>query len=255
MSEIAIPILFYSSLAGLATITGVFLMRQYQAWALDHSHYINSFAAGLILALVFFHLMPEAVELSDIAFPAILIGFFLFFLLENFIVIHSGSEIHYCIDDEETVSGSGSHLTRMGIMAFFGLAFHSLIDGIIIGVGFEIDMTIGFLAAVAVIMHEVPEGITTFALINRAMPEKANVFSIIVAIATPVGALVSLFFIGGLTDEIIGILLALAAGTFIYVAASDLIPETHEKTNFQNLVTFILGAIFIYVISGLESFI
>lgn len=255
MSEVAIPIVFYSTLAGLATLTGVFLMRKYQEWALENSHYVNSFAAGLILALVFFHLMPESVELSNLAFPAILFGFFLFYLLENFIVIHSGSEIHYCIDDEEKELGLGSHVTRMGLMAFLGLAFHSLIDGVIIGVGFEIDVTIGFLASMAVILHEVPEGITTFALINRTMSDKANILSIIVAFATPVGAIISLFFIGGLTEEIVGILLALAAGTFIYVAASDLIPETHEKTNFQNLVAFILGAIFIYVISNLENYI
>ncbi|MHA2031287.1 MAG: hypothetical protein ACW99Q_18065 [Candidatus Kariarchaeaceae archaeon] len=67
-----------------------------------------------------------------------------------------------------------------GIMAFSGLVFHSLIDGIIIGVGFEINMEIGLLAAIAVISHEVSEGITSFALINETLPSKATILSIIV---------------------------------------------------------------------------
>ncbi len=250
MSEQVVSIIFYGLIAGLATLSGIFVMRRKQEWALHNSHYVNSFTAGLILALVFFHLLPEAIELSALAsYPAIFIGFFTFYLLENFVVIHSGSEIHYCLDEDEDESTSPHLASRLGLMAFSGLAFHSLVDGIVIGVGFEISPEIGFLAAMAVILHEVPEGVTSFALINRTMPDKANVLSIVVALATPVGALISVFFIGNLSEVMIGVLLALAAGTFIYVAASDLIPETHEKNNIQNLVAFIIGAIVIYSIT------
>lgn len=248
-SELEISVIFYGIIAGLATLTGIYVMRRNQEWALNNSHYVNSFAAGLILALVFFHLMPEAIELSDSAFYALFFGFFIFYLLENFIVIHSGSEIHYCLDEDEDESVSPHLTSRLGLMAFSGLAFHSLVDGIIIGVGFELSPEIGFLAAMAVILHEVPEGVTSFVLINKTMPDKAIVLSIIVAIATPLGAILSLLFIGGLSDSLIGFILALAAGTFIYVAASDLIPETHTSNNLQNLVAFLFGAIFIYGIS------
>ncbi|UCG89937.1 MAG: ZIP family metal transporter [Candidatus Heimdallarchaeota archaeon] len=249
MYEMELLIIFYGTLAGIATLFGIYMIRRNHEWALKNSHYINSFAAGLILALVFFHLMPEAVELSELAFyPALFIGFFAFYLLENFIVIHSGSEIHYCLDEDEDEFGA-HHTSRIGVMAFSGLAFHSLIDGIIIGVGFELSTEIGFLAAMAVILHEIPEGVTSFAIVNEVMPDKSKILSIIVAIATPFGALFSLLFISGLSELLIGILLALAAGTFIYVAASDLIPQTHEKNNLQNLIAFIVGAFFIYGIS------
>ncbi|UCG00856.1 MAG: ZIP family metal transporter [Candidatus Heimdallarchaeota archaeon] len=249
MYEMEISILFYGTLAGLATLFGIYVIRRNQEWGLKNSHYVNSFAAGLILALVFFHLMPEAVELSELAFyPALFVGFFAFYLLENFIVIHSGSEIHYCLDEDDDDSGT-HHTSRIGVMAFSGLAFHSLIDGIIIGVGFELSVEIGFLAAMAVILHEMPEGVTSFAIINEVMPDKSKILSVIVAIATPFGALFSLLFIGVMSESMIGILLALAAGTFIYVAASDLIPQTHEKNNLQNLIFFIIGALLIYVMS------
>lgn len=249
MAGLEVPILFYSTIAGLGTLFGIWIIIRKQELAVEYSHYLNSFAAGLIMALVFFHLIPEAAELAELlAFFSVFLGFFLFYLLENFIVVHSGSEIHYHQDElknphMETTS------PRTGIMAFSGLTFHSLIDGIIIGVGFELSLEIGFLTSLAVILHEIPEGVTSFALINKSIPEKAKILSIVVAIATPAGAMISLFFIGNLNQEFIGILLALAAGSFIYVAASDLIPETHQKNNVRNLISFLLGAILIYLIS------
>ena len=243
--EFEITVLFYGCLAGIATLLGIYLMRKKQEWAIKRSHYVNSFAAGLILAIAFFHLIPEAVELSEIAAPVIFLGFFLFYMMENFLVIHSGSELHYHPNDPCL-----SHTSSVtGVMAFSGLVLHSLIDGIIIGVGFELSTELGLLAAFAVISHEVPEGITSFALINETMPEKASFLSAIVAIATPIGALFSLLFIQNLSDDIIGILLGLAAGTFIYVAASDLIPHTHGNQNFRTLISFLVGAILIILLS------
>lgn len=246
--EFEITVLFYGCLAGIATLLGIYLMRKKQEWAIKRSHYVNSFAAGLILAIAFFHLIPEAVELSEIAAPVIFVGFFLFYMMENFLVIHSGSELHYhpsdpCLSHTSSVTG---------VMAFSGLVFHSLVDGIIIGIGFELSTELGLLAAFAVISHEVPEGITSFALINETMPEKASLLSAIVAIATPIGALFSLLFIQNLSEDIIGILLGLAAGTFIYVAASDLIPQTHGNQNFRTLISFLVGAILIILLSLIE---
>jgi ZIP family zinc transporter/zinc and cadmium transporter len=249
MFEFQITVLFYGTLAGIATLLGIFLMRKKQEWAIKRSRYVNSFAAGLILALAFFHLIPEAVEHSEIALPVIFIGFFLFYLLENFLVIHSGSEVHYHPSDPCL-----SHTTAItGFMAFSGLVLHSLIDGIIIGVGFELSTELGILAAFAVISHEVPEGITSFALINETIPDKSLVLSIIVAFATPIGALISLLFIGTLSDDYIGILLGIAAGTFIYVAASDLIPQTHGSQNIRTMVSFIFGAIVIGLLTFMEN--
>ncbi len=245
MTAFEITVLFFGTLAGLATLIGILLMRSKQKWAIDRSQYVNSFAAGLILALVFFHLIPEASELSTIAFPVVFLGFFTFYLLENFVVIHSGSELHFHESDPCLQHTSDTN----GIMAFIGLSLHSLIDGIIIGVGFELSNEIGILAALAVIAHEVPEGVTSFALINETLPDKALVFSMIVAIATPVGALFSLVFIQTIDDNMIGMLLALAAGTFIYVSASDLIPQTHGIQNLRTMFSFLLGALLIVLIS------
>ncbi len=69
-------VLFYGTLAGLATLLGILLIKQTRDWALKNSNYLNSFAAGLLLSLVFFHLMPEATTLSDIAPQIVFLGFF-----------------------------------------------------------------------------------------------------------------------------------------------------------------------------------
>ncbi len=246
MLEFEITVLFYGFLAGIATLSGIIMIRWKQDWAMNNSGHITSFAAGLMLALVFFHLMPEAIELSDIAPQIIFLGFFGFYLLENFLMINSGIELPYCVDEDEP----HSHLLPItGVMTFSGLAFHSLIDGIIIGVGFEISTEIGILASIAVIAHEVPEGITSFALINETLPERAIFLSVIVAIATPFGALISLLFIRNISDSLVGLLLALGAGTFVYVAASDLIPKTHQNQSWKSLIAFFVGMFFIILLA------
>ncbi len=136
-----------------------------------------------------------------------------------------------------------------GLVMFAGLFFHSLIDGIIIGVGFEIDPKLGILASLGVISHELPEGVTTFSILIQAVKRKTALkLSIAVAIATPIGALFSLAFIRNLSEPAIGLLLAMAGGSFLYIGASDLIPETHEK-GFENAGFLLLGVVFFYFLS------
>jgi len=234
--------IFYSTIAGLSTIFGIIMVILKERWVLKHSHYVNSFAAGLILGIAFFHLFPESLELSENALLFIFIGFLLFYLLENVMVLHSGSEIHF------KEKGNPQH--AKGMVMFSGLFFHSLLDGIIIGVGFEIDPKVGLLTSLGVILHELPEGVTTFSILIASIKRKTALkLSVAVALATPVGALISLAFVGGLSEGIVGLLLAMAGGSFLYIGASDLIPETHEEKGFQNAGFLLLGVLLLYLLS------
>ena len=235
-------IIFYSAIAGLSTVLGVVLVIFKEKLVLKYSHYVNSLAAGLILGIAFFHLFHESLELSPHALFFIFAGFLLFYLLESVMVIHSGSEIHFTEKDNPQHS--------KGMVMFSGLFFHSLIDGIIIGVGFEVEPRLGLLTSLGVILHELPEGVTTFSLLmNSIKRATALKMSIAVALATPLGALISLTFLNGLSESATGILLAVAGGSFLYIAASDLIPETHEKKGFQNAGFLLLGVIILCVLS------
>ena len=239
---IEFSIIFYSTIAGLSTIAGIVMVILRERWVLQHSHYVNSFAAGLILGIAFFHLFPESLNLSENALLFIFIGFLFFYVLENVMVLHSGSEIHF------TEKSNPQH--AKGMVMFSGLFFHSLLDGIIIGVGFEVDPKVGIITSLGVSLHELPEGATTFSLLINSIKEKtALTLSIAVALATPLGALISLTFIRGLSESMVGVLLAMAGGSFLYIGASDLIPETHEEKGFLNAGFLLLGVILLYSLS------
>ncbi|MFH1292896.1 MAG: ZIP family metal transporter [Pseudomonadota bacterium] len=235
-------VIFYSTIAGASTILGIILVILEERWVLKYAHWVNSFAAGLLLGLAFFHLFPESLKFSQNALLFIFMGFLLFYLLENVMVIHSGSEIHF------KEKGNPQH--AKGMVMFTGLFFHSLLDGIIIGVGFEINPKLGLLTALGVISHELPEGVTTFSiLINSIKRKTALRLSIAVALATPVGAFISLAFIRSISEATVGVLLAIAGGSFLYIGASDLIPETHEEKGFRNAGFLLLGVLFLYILS------
>ena len=242
MMDIETSAIFYSSIAGLSTILGVVMVILHERLVLKYSHYVNSLAAGLILGVAFFHLFPESLELSENALLFIFFGFILFYVLENVMVIHSGSEIHF--------TGKNNPQHTKGLVMFSGLFFHSFIDGIIIGVGFKLDPKLGLLTSLGVISHELPEGATTFSLLINSIKRKTALkLSIAVALATPLGALISLTFIGVLSETTVGALLGVAGGSFLYIGASDLIPETHEKNGFKSAGFLILGVLFLYLLS------
>ncbi|MCP3922919.1 MAG: ZIP family metal transporter [Desulfobacterales bacterium] len=239
--SITLSTLFYSSLAGIATIVGIHIIRLNGLSAKKYAKFLMPFAAGIILAVAFLHLIPEAIEHNKNSVIYVFIGFLVFYLLESGLIMHAGPELHHMEHNDETKLFVSSQ------MAFIGLLVHSFIDGLIIGVSFEIDSTIGMFTTFSIIMHELPEGVTTYSLLAIVDSEKkALVKSYIVALATPVGAIISLLFIKTLTEPSIGILLALASGSFIYVAASDLIPETHNHKSFKNILFLFLGVALIY---------
>lgn len=211
-----------------------------EAWARKNSLYLVSFAAGVMLATAFLDLLPEAIELSSGAFWTALLGILLFYVLQQSI------NLHPCHDEE-------CHLHNLGILSLAGLTFHSLIDGIAIALGFGISNALGMVTTLAVILHEVPEGITTTSILMYAkMPRKKVIwYSVLVAMSTPFAAIVFSPFVKGMPEKILGFLLGLAAGSFIYVASSDLIPQTHKKRSKINAIILLLGVAFLALINKL----
>ncbi|MFH1540906.1 MAG: ZIP family metal transporter [Elusimicrobiota bacterium] len=234
--------IFYSLIAALSTIIGTLLIFYYEDFAKRNSIYFVSFAAGIMLATSFFHLIPEATEISINASVWVLCGFLAFYVIQNFLIT-----IHPCVEENCKVH-------QLGIMSFIGLSVHSLLDGIAIAIGFEVSTSIGLFTAFAVILHEFPEGlVTTGILIHTGETRKKIwIYSLIVALATPFGVIVSLLFLKNLSSNVLGIILSITAGSFVYLAAADLIPEIHKSNRkinsvillFGIFVTFVLGKIF-----------
>jgi ZIP family zinc transporter/zinc and cadmium transporter len=228
----------FGALAGLATIAGVYTLLSRHEWALKNSVYFVSFSAGVVLAVAFINLLPEALEVNSHSLAVVLFTLIAFYIFEHTIAIHT------CKEGE-------CDIHTMGIPAFTGIAFHSLLDGVVIGVGFEVDFTIGIAATLGVLLHEIPEGITITALLIHSGFErkKTLVMGWTVALATPLGAVGAYLFIGDMADSTLGLLLAFGAGSFIYVGASDLLPETHKNFNRGNIVLVLLGVVLVYIVA------
>ncbi len=239
----ALNALLYGGVAGAATLAGILVVRWQQDLAIRYSHYVNSFAAGALLTIALAHLIPESVELASNALLVVLVSFIAFYLLESAIVFHSGSAIHF-------YERCPRETHNKGPVIFSGLFLHSLIDGFVIAVGFEVSLELGLFAAAGVILHELPEGVTSFTLMLRSMTGKTALFlSVAVALATPAGAAIALGPLGGLSESGLGVMMAVAGGSFLYVAASDLIPETHESKVLQNAVFLLAGAGLLYLLT------
>ncbi|MFH1234059.1 MAG: ZIP family metal transporter [Candidatus Diapherotrites archaeon] len=186
-------------------------------------------SAGALMGGAFLHLIPEAVEkFSDYnIFIYILVGFVVFFFIEK--ILHW----RHC------------HLKKCPIHTFaymnlFGDAVHNFIDGMIIAASFCIDIPLGIATTLAVAIHEIPQEIGDFGVLiyGGFSKFKALFWNFICALTAVFGGVFGYFLSGHMESSTI-FLLPFAAGGFIYIAASDLIPEIRKETNLiKSLITF-----------------
>lgn len=231
----------YGLIAGLATIAGIYLVLAREPWARQNSIYLITFSAGVLLATAIGHLLPEAQVLQPGALIWFLVSFIVFYIIEHGLILHACHE------------GESCEVHPIDRIALAGMGLHSLLDGIIIGVGFEISASLGVIATLSVLLHRLPDGIAiTSVLLHSDYPkQKTIIYTWIIALLAPVGAIGAFLFLQNVRTDVLGILVALAAGSFLYVAASDLVPEIHKKGKFLNIILIILGVLFPFVIKML----
>jgi zinc transporter ZupT len=190
----------------------------------DKLHLILGFSAGAVIGVAFFDLMPEAIELGSKFYNISMItsivagGFILYMILDRFILFHSHEEEDH---DHGTVAPRGK-------LAAGSLSIHSFLDGVAIGLAFQISAAVGGVVAVAVLVHDFSDGINTVNLVlkNRGHDKMAFGWLIVDALAPVVGVISTLFF--RLPESALSVVLAIFAGFFLYIGASDLLPESHH---------------------------
>ncbi|MDR1696568.1 MAG: ZIP family metal transporter [Endomicrobium sp.] len=231
----------YSFIAAAAAMLGAALVLWFHKKAEKHSVLIISFSAGVMLAIAFTHLIPEGFEGNPHAHFYILAGFLAMFFLQFVILFHPnhGDE---CRTHE-----------KIDVPATIGLSFHSLIDGLIIAAGFEANAGLGMLTAFAVLLHKLPDGITISGILLHSGASKNKIFgfSLFTALFTPLGTIAGILLFKDVSQPALGALLSAAAGSFIFLAASDLIPETHES---QSRITPLMLFVGVAVILAVEHF-
>jgi zinc and cadmium transporter len=212
--------------------------------------FLVAYAAGAILGAALFDLLPEAVELVDesLVFPLIACGFTFFLVLERMIYwYHGHGHVHEFEDGEETLTEGFAYLNLLGDF------IHNFIDGMIIAASFANSFTVGLASSIAVAFHELPQemgdyGILVYAGIER---RKAIIYNFAAALSVVVGGIFGSFFIT-VIEELSGWMIAFSAGAFIFLSASELIPEMHEENDRKKAVIqlfiLILGMASIYAL-------
>ena len=215
-------------------------------------------AAGGLLGGAFLHLIPEALheftelhghEASSILFSFVLTGFCLFLLIEQFLHWHHAHHGEHCCGDVHHKRSK----KELSAMILFGDGMHNLIDGLVIGAAFMVNVETGIIATIAVILHELPQEIGDFGvLIYSGMTRaKALLFNFLSGLTAVLGGVIGFFFTEIAQGAALYIL-PIAAGGFIYLAASDLIPEIkHGKSMKRMALHFgimILGIALMYAL-------
>ena len=234
----------YSTVAGCALLLGVVLIQLRERWARANTMYLVGFAAGTMLAITFLHILPEAVHLTEgseryaeWALPACLLSFFLFYVLEQFVIMHP------C---EEDVCGEHKPVGELGLVA---ILVRAGLDGVLIGVGFEVSPELGILTSLGILFHKLPVGVTAMSLFFVAGFTRRQAWLRVagLAIATPVGAVLAHFLLRGASEPLMGLTLSASAGSFLYVAASDLIPMTHRQRRRGAVLTVFAGVAIVFL--------
>lgn len=246
-------VIFSGGFAGAATFIGMYLVLIRESWSRLHTAPLVSYSAGVLLGVGILHVYPEAQELTPYAPGFLLLSFLLFYFLEHHLFFHAGHEqLHHAdLALTECHDGNCRNPHPLGVIAFAGMTLHSLIDGLIIGTGFEAGEETGLLSALAVIAHEVPEGIAMISiLLHYGYPRRrAVLFTCLVAVATPFAAVVTYAVVREIAPAVLGMSMAIAAGSFIYIAASDLIPESHRERGWRGSVA-LAGGVMTAVLAG-----
>ena len=181
-----------------------------------------SVAAGAMFGDAFIHLLPDAFEdprPKPITALYVLAGIFAFFILEKFLLWRHQHTLE-----------SNNQIHPVGYMNLFADGVHNLIDGMIIGASYLVSVPLGIATTTAVVFHEIPHELGNFFILIHAgfSKHRALFFNFLSATFAILGAIISLV-VGASVRNFAGLMLPLAAGGFIYIAGSDLIPELHKE--------------------------
>lgn len=226
MSWLAIPL---AGITVLSTLAGGFValrLARELATAI-------ALTGGVVVAVALFHVLPESIEaVGDPHRVGLLVGagFVFFFLAERALVLHHR-------DDTDQVHAHA----QVGALGAAGLSLHSFVDGLGIGLAFGLDTETGLLVFAAVLAHDFADGLNTVSFVLRQSGDRARAIRwLAVDAAAPlVGAIVG--YTLSVSEESLGQLLAVYAGFFLYMGATDLLPHAHEHPSVRRVALTLAG--------------
>ena len=247
-------IVFYAlssvAIVSLISLIGVFALSLKENLLRKGVFLMVSLAVGALFGDALIHLIPESFEQIENPVTApllILSGILGFLILEKILRWHHGHG-HDCEDElcKDDVEEKRSRVQPLGFLILTSDGLHNLIDGVIIGASYLISIEVGIATTIAIVLHEIPQEISDFGLLLHSGFSKARALLVnfLSALSAFIGVGIALL-IGNNNETFIPVALALAAGSFIYIAGSDLVPELHKTNNIkqslQQIVAILIG--------------
>lgn len=203
--------------------------------------FILAFASGLMMSIICFDLIPEALGISSII--NVIIGI----IIGIIVMIFCNIIVQKKFNTNKRFEKNENTLLKTGIIVSIGLAIHNFPEGLAIGSGFEASMKLGLSLALAICLHDIPEGISmAVPMKNGGMKISKVIFYVILSgITTGIGAFFGAI-VGSISQEVISICLSFAAGAMLYIVSGELIPESNQlyhgkMTAIGNMIGFIIG--------------
>ncbi len=240
-------ILIATIIVSLVSFAGIFTLFKKKEISGRALGLFVSFAAGTILSVVFFDLIPEAFEmLGNLVW--VLVGVVLFFVIESFMHWHHHGEDY------------AKHKHQIKPVVFLNLAgdaIHNFVDGVLIAASFLVSTATGIATTLAMGLHEIPQEIADYVILVRGGLSKgrAILFNFISAALAILGGITGYFFLTSI-GSLLPYFISLAAGGFLYIATTDILPEIHkERRSYKRiileLIVFLIGVLMIGLIIGL----
>jgi zinc transporter ZupT len=208
---------------GAAAFAATMLGGTFALFWRDRLHLILGFSAGAVLGVALFDLLPEASDLARARYSTatvtlfVAIGFFSFMFLNRILLLHPE-------DHDEPADPR-----RSGALGAASLSLHSFLDGVAIGLAFKVSTTVGAVVAAAVLAHDFSDGINTVTVVLKSRGRDLHALRWLAVDALAPIAGVASTYLFTISDVRLGIVLAVFCGFFLYIGASDLLPESHHR--------------------------
>ena len=246
--ENLLPVLGLATVGSILGLTGGVLMLSRKDWSRVISIHAIPFAAGVMLAVSFLDILPEAVEKSTVkdVFFVVLVVMVAIFLFEQFFLhFHHHSDLHKGHEHME--------LSRAVPLSIAGDTIHNFLDGVSIAAAYLVSPSLGLVVALATFLHEIPQEMGDFGVMLAAGWKRSRIIlvNLMTALSTYLGAVLVLLFASSFQGHL-NILLAIAGGLFLYLGASVLLPEVHndERDNPWHQAGLLLAGVIVIWLFG-----
>lgn len=244
--------LLYSFLAGTSTVLGAILLLIFGTPKKKMMATILGFAAGIMLAISLFELLPQSYTLSNLYTSIIgfVLGCALMYSLDIFLPhAHLSSSDDVYIENPDKMKPKDSNILRTGYLIFFGIALHNIPEGLAIGAGLEASPDLGLYIAVAIGLHNIPEGLAVAGplKVGGVSNLKMILFTLSAGLTTVIGTAIGLLILN-ISPMLVGGSLAFAAGAMVYIVIDELIPQANSLHNHLSNLGLIVGLLIGFVL-------